>query len=166
MSTVPTDRRLFMARRSRRRDSILSARPIGRPYFSGSGMGGRRSLSSRNLVFRPRPSFATALTGPLTSRFRSGSGPFIRRPGRPVVSVVRSATFSQPGARARARVVSPRDTFRPILPFKGKGNVCVQRSRRRSVLFSLDVAGRGWSAGGPRMRGARRSEDSNSTCVR
>lgn len=45
--------------------------------------------------------------------------------------------------------------------------LCLQRGRRREVLFSLGVSGRSWgSGGGPQMRHARRSVDSSYTCRR
>lgn len=44
--------------------------------------------------------------------------------------------------------------------------VCQRRDRRRQVLWARGVAGKSWSGGGPRMRGARHNLDSSFTCRR
>lgn len=57
----------------------------------------------------------------------------------------------------------PREKKNPPMP-RLKANPCQQRERRKTVLFSLGIAGRGWGRGGPNMVGARRGPLSNHTC--
>lgn len=158
-----------MAKASRRRTSLGMARPsphrktsrvFAYPIGIGYKTGRRASPATRRSL--PR----SVLPSP-TVLVRNGhpfQAPFIRRPVRTVVSVpVRTARRAVSNGTSW---IQPRDLALPRNPeLKTKHyNFCQLRKRRRSVLFSLDVAGRKWGRGGPGMRSVRRTELSNYTC--
>lgn len=144
-------------RRSPRQTSWDLAVPIGIGYKTGR----RATAARRSLPRSVLPSLNPWVISP-----RLIPSGLERRPVRPIVQVVGRANVQR---FARDPTISriQRD-FRiprnPAIPAK-KYNHCQIRSRRKSVMFALDVAGRKWGRGGPKMRGARRNSFSNYSCL-
>lgn len=59
-----------------------------------------------------------------------------------------------------SRVITP--LGKPVL-FR-RSSPCVARGQRRQVMFAMEVAGKKWGAGGPQMKGARFTVESQYTC--
>lgn len=64
--------------------------------------------------------------------------------------------------RRQRRVLFPTLDRSPV--FRAAESFCRSRKGRREVMFSLDVAGRSWGSGGPRMVGAKRRVESSFSC--
>lgn len=84
---------------------------------------------------------------------------------RPIRVIVSSATQSRT-TRVPTHIPLHKPPEFPSISALNKGNVCSQRRARRSVLFSLQRAGRPWGRGGPSMKRAKRTPDSSLTCRR
>lgn len=150
-----------MASRRRRVDRSRPPVPPGglffgrKPYGSSAGRVPWRARNVRSLL-RPVP---------------LGLSP--REVWRPTVrpaEALRSrsdrtaAWVVQPGVTPRAslRRVRLLPLGKPVL--SERATPCRRRSVRKQVLFSKDVAGRRWGRGGPVMRDARYTVDSQYSC--
>lgn len=141
----------------------------------------RRRRSRRAGSSSSRPSFLlgdSVRTGRDLYRFASRESLLLPRSYAPAVFSARRQVLEfqnslarmlrkPPPQRARqvlGRALSLRKLARPVL--RDQSSPCTRRARRREVVFSLGVAGRAWSRGGPRMVRARRTIDSGFTCSR
>lgn len=138
-----------------------------RPLSIGdSVMSGRRSRvpASRNPLLLPR-SMAVAFPGRVKDLSYRAAARLSLRPGLARSQGRRPVNLSpqvlQRWMRLRSLHVRA-ELIRPTLnPLK---SVCQKRSIRKSVMFSLKVAGKGWGSGGPNMQNARRSPSSQFRC--
>lgn len=147
-------RRCSMSRRSRSRRRERSIR-VNLPSISVRS-GAVPISTALRLVRRPRP-VPLGLSGRVMSAPRRGA-PY-RMSTIPLgrVRQMRNKQFV-------SRITYTPFHRNPRLP--ARLSPCVRRASRKSVLFSLGVAGRGWSRGGPNMRFARRTVESGFTCRR
>lgn len=131
-------------------------RPVGRPLGTAGRVPWRSSLRSE--LLRPVP---------LGFNVRQYS-----RPLRPLPDVLRARRARiAPTAvlHAGVRQAQPVRLVRALLPLgkpvlSRRSTPCDRRRDRKEVMFAAGVAGRRWSRGGPRMRGARVSVDSQYSC--
>lgn len=128
----------------RRRQALADARAVIR-------LPSRRSLL-------PRAS-AVAMPGLIRRAFE----PVQVRARDPVSRRLHRILFRLKQSQIRSRARADRFQKNPLMV---RGAPCRSRARRREVMFAARVAGRGWSRGGPRMRGARHSVESRFTCRR
>lgn len=158
---------LSVATKNRRTSRGTLARPSAsqRPLSLGASyMSGRRDRvpASRNPLLLPR-TMAVAFPGRVKD--------LAYRSSRVRSQVLRLLPQQSPNlfnsrARAwlalRATKIARAELIRPSLNLRS--SPCTTRATRKSVLFSLGVAGRGWGSGGPNMRGARRTLSSQFRC--
>lgn len=154
----------------RRRTMPLPSRVsrVQRPLSIGdSSTSGRRARvpASRNPLLLPR-SMAVAFPGRVqdlayrSSRVRVYRSPPGRSQGRrPDNLLLQQIAWLK--ARRSSRVARA-ELIRPSL--NPRTTLCQKRHIRKSVLFSLNVAGKGWGSGGPNMRRARRTPSSQFSC--
>lgn len=117
-------------------------------------MAGRSRLRSARGT-RPPPGLLSSMADNLV---RLASRQVVRLVPRPVRAVVRKIKQIE-------RWSTPQ-TFRPVFSPEAGKTVCDVRKEKREVMFARKVAGKRWGRGGPSMKNARRSEDSNVTCRR
>lgn len=127
-----------------------------RRLLSDSNLTGRAFYGPRDLASRPRsPLLVSNTLAMVRGRAATAMGP------KRLVQHQRASVV----ARAPVRAFTSRSDFRPVFNFRLR-NPCRQRAVRREYMFAAGVAGRGWGAGGPQMRGARRSLNSQLSCRR
>lgn len=153
---------------SRRKDRRRSRSDLSNPYiprslspFAGPTqlpMGGRKELASRKPLLLPRPQTAVQQRVANFDAFRRDLRAITRRPNmtRPNVSRLQ--------AGLRQRRIQFKALKTPTL--SGVSSPCHQREQKKQIMFAKQIAGRSWSAGGPKMKGARRTINSSYHCTR